>query len=448
MSEDTVVIVAPLILLLVLFIIEIPVAFALGISGAVGIWLLSSFDVTTSNLEAIPFHRASTYALTVVPMFMLVGVLASRSAMLEGVFEVAQRLTRRLPGGLGIASVTAATFLGGITGSSVADAATVGRIAIGEMSKRGYEKAYAAAIVAAAATVAILLPTSVALAVFGVVTGVSVGKLLLGGIVPGILTSLAYIAVILVMSTKGPAFGGASTVEIIDEKPLGLREYFSLLSGILLLTIVVGGLYTGTFTPTEAGAIAAFSSLILASVFMFFSASENKVRHVVIGLIESFKEAGSFTAMIFAIVVGATIFTHYLVMAGIPASVTEWVLAQSIPPSMVVAMFLLLLIPLGSLVDGLSMLLIVAPITYPTVAALGYDGVWYGILFVKLIEIGLLHPPLGLNIYVVCSLFPDLQPGRVFYRVIPFLVAELVVIALLFAFPGIVHLTQTQIVPR
>ena len=188
----------PIALLLLLFCIEVPVAFALSIAGMFGIYLFTDLTAASSNLAAIPFTRASTYTLTVVPMFMLVGVLVSRSAILEGAFEVAQRMVKRLPGGMGVATVMAATFLGGITGSSVADAATVGRIAIGEMAKRGYDMAYAAAIVAAAATVAILLPTSIALAVFGVVTGVSVGKLLLGGLIPALCTSLAYVCVSMV----------------------------------------------------------------------------------------------------------------------------------------------------------------------------------------------------------------------------------------------------------
>jgi C4-dicarboxylate transporter, DctM subunit len=283
--------------------------------------------------------------------------------------------------------------------------------------------------------------------VFGVVTGVSVGKLLLGGIVPGVLTSLAYIAVIIILSFRGRGFGPSERAAIGSARlaPLGFREYFGVFAGLLLFLIVVGGLYTGTFTPTEAGSMAAFATLILSAIFLFLTAEAQPVRHVIRSLGASFREAGSFTAMIFAIVVGATLFTHYLLMAGIPDAITDWVMSLPVSPGFVVVLFLLLLIPLGSLVDGLSMLLIVAPITYPTVAALGYDGVWYGILFVKLIEIGLLHPPLGLNVYVVCSLFPDLRPERVFIRILPFLLAELVVIVMIFAYPDMIGLLQGHV---
>ena len=314
----------PIALLLLLFCIEVPVAFALSIAGMFGIYLFTDLTAASSNLAAIPFTRASTYTLTVVPMFMLVGVLVSRSAILEGAFEVAQRMVKRLPGGMGVATVMAATFLGGITGSSVADAATVGRIAIGEMAKRGYDMAYAAAIVAAAATVAILLPTSIALAVFGVVTGVSVGKLLLGGLIPALCTSLAYVCVIVFLGTRRAEFGRGAGADFIAPQ-LGWREFFSVLTGLLLFGVIIGGLYTGIFTPTEAGAVAATSALILASAFVVLVAPSGKLGSLRDLLGEGLKEAGSFTAMIFAL--GATPITPRPLLpsaAIVPAQCVPW----------------------------------------------------------------------------------------------------------------------------
>lgn len=423
--------------LFVLFAAEVPIAFALGIAGLAGIGMLQGVSGAASSLAAIPFNTTASYTLTVVPMFILMGLLVSHSGMIDGIFNVAQRVTGRLPGGLGIATVLAATFFGGISGSSVADAATIGRVSIGEMSKRGYDKAYAAAIVAAAGTVDILIPPSVALVMYGIVSGVSIGALLIAGIIPGLLTAAIYIGMIVLLSGgKADQIGHGGGVAATLTKRAS-DEYFGLAGGALLFLIVIGGMYTGVFTATEAGALGAFASLLLSATFVVVWGAKRGARLRPV-LIDAFSETGALTSMIFALIVGATIFSHFLVLAGVPTGISDWIIGLELPPALVVASLLLVLLPMGMFVDGLSMLLIVAPLFHPVVHSLGYDGLWFGILFIKCIEIGLLTPPLGLNVFVVSGLFDDIRVEDVFRRIGPFIVAEIIVTATMFAFPQII----------
>lgn len=437
---DTTALVVALGVLAALLVLDVPVAFALGISGLAGISLMQGVAGAANAAAAIPYNATSVYTLTVVPMFILMGLLVSHSGMIDGIFNLVQRSTRRMPGGLGIATVMAATFFGGISGSSVADAATIGRVSIGEMSKRGYEKPYAAAIVAAAGTVDILIPPSVALVMYGIVSGTSIGALLLAGIVPGLLTALVYGVLIVLMAKSGKPGRGevrATSVQETAQQRAPRQEWFGVGGGLLLFAIVIGGLYSGVFTATEAGALGAFAALLLSALFVVVWGAKcgTSPRRM---LALSLGETGALTAMIFALIVGATIFTNMLLLAGVPTAVSEWIVGLELPKALVVASLLLVLLPLGMFIDGLSMLLIVAPLFHPVVTSLGYEPLWFGILFIKCIEIGLLTPPVGLNVYVVAGLFDDLRVEDVFRRISPFIAAEIVTTAILFAFPSII----------
>ena len=432
-------------ILFLLFAAEVPVAFALGIAGFSGLVHVNGLWGAANSLAAIPYNTTAAYTLTVVPMFILMGLLVSHSGMIDGIFNVAQRLTRRIPGGLGVATVLAATFFGGISGSSVADAATIGRVSIGEMSKRGYDKAYAAALVAAAGTVDILIPPSVALVMYGIVSGASIGALLLAGIIPGLLTALVYIVLIMLLSGRHrnqprQPQDSANPEYTTDEEAspsVSSREVFGVLAGGVLFTIVIGGIYTGAVTATEAGALGTFASLVLSVMFVL-AWSPQRTAALRTLFVEAFGETGALTAMIFALIVGATIFSHFLVLTGLPDGLSEWVIGLGLAPSLVVIAFLAILLPLGMFIDGLSMLLIMAPLFHPVVTALGFNGIWFGILFIKCIEIGLLTPPVGLNVFVVSGLFKDIRVEDVFRRITPFIIAELIVLGILFSFPQII----------
>ena len=439
----------PIVVLFVLMAFETPIAFCLAISGSLGIFMIKGPTATMATLGSLPFTTTASYSLVLIPLFLLMGLLMSNSQMLDGVFNIAQRLTSRLPGGLGLATVVACTFFGGITGSSTADAATIGRVSVGEMSKRGYNKAYAAALVSAAGTVSILIPPSLPLVLYGIITSESIGSLLLAGFIPGLLTSVIYAVLIILLSRGRPDRGGrpaagarglgADAVSAADEqKPLDFGDFLSVLAGGTIFFVVVVGMYLGIFTSVEASAIAATVALVFMVVYTFWRQRSGRAAYLAKTLGHSLHECGQLVAMMFALVVGAALFSQFLVLARIPNDLTAWVASLHLPGFMIVALFLLFMVPLGMFLDGLSLLLIVAPISHPIITGLGFDGIWYGVLMVKLIEIALLTPPVGLNVFVVAGLFRDLKSQDVFRQILPFVLAEFVTTALLFIFPVIV----------
>jgi C4-dicarboxylate transporter, DctM subunit len=461
----------PIALTLVLMACRMPVAFALGLSGGFGIALLEGGDVASSTVAAIPFTTTASYTLTLVPMFILLGMVISHAGLIDAIFDVAARMTRRLPGGLGVATVAACTFFGGISGSSVADAATIGRFAIPELAKRGYTKAYAASIVAASATVDILIPPSIVLVIYGIVSGESVGALLLAGIVPGLVTAVVYCVIVMFkgrsprVAAAEPDIGGydypvgsvgGGGVVTATRAPSTVTEPVAtdtvatpppsvgrvdrvtgVLAGALLFGVVVGGIYAGVFTATEAAAVGAVVSIVISSLYVLLS---NRPDTPGLGRLlgGSLSETAALTSSIFSLVVGATIFTQFLVLAGVPEDIGNWVTGLDVSPHLVVIFVLIALVPLGMFLDGLSMMLIVCPIFHPTIVELGFNGVWFGILFVVMIEISLLTPPVGMNVFVVSGLFRDVRAEDVFRSVMPFIGAQLVVVAILFVFPDIV----------
>lgn len=435
--------VGPIALLLLLILIGTPIALALGASGAVGILLVGGIPVLTNSMSSIPFSTTASYSLILIPMFIFMGACFSSSGMLSGIFEVAQKILGRLPGGLGIATVGAATFFGGITGSSVADAATLGRLSISEMRSRGYEANFAAATVAASATIAVMIPPSLALVIYGIIAQESIGRLLLAGVIPGLVTAVAYALYIgfrMRVKDHRAAGGRAAMVEAADARGAGVDRFtqgYGVLAGGSVFTAMIGGLYLGVFTAIEAGAIAAFLALVLTIGFIA-GRGPNRTARLTSTLRTAFGETGGLTAMIFLLIIGAAFFTHYLVLSGIPQAASNWALDLPVPPSVVVMILLLFTLPMGMFIDGLSLLLIVTPVAYPIISALGFDGIVFGILLIKFIEIGLLTPPVGLNVFVVAGLFPWLRAEGVFRAVLPFVVIELFLGALFFLVPEIV----------
>jgi C4-dicarboxylate transporter DctM subunit len=431
-NTATVIAIAALVGLLAL---KVPVAFSLTGAGMIGIVLLDGFDGAGTTASSIVFSSTAAYSLSLIPMFILMGLFISHSGLLSGIFDVAQRLTRRLPGGLGLATVGASAFLGGISGSSVADAATLGRVSIHEMSRRGYDRSFAAATVAATSTVAILIPPSIVLVIYGTLTRESIGALLLAGIIPGILTILAYASIVVIYGLRhretplsdGPGAVPVATVAATTDRR---TQVFGVVSGLLIFAIIVGGIYEGIVTATEA--------LLLASAYTMTGRESGRLARTGSTLVAALREGGALTAMIFALLVGAAVFSHFLVLANVPRSITTWVLGLDVSPSLVVVILLVALIPMGMIIDGLSMLLIMAPLAYPVITELGFDGIWFGILMVKLIEIGLLTPPVGLNVFTVAGLFPDLNSESIFVKVLPYVLADIVVCAAIFAIPDLV----------
>lgn len=428
------------VLLLLLIAAEVPVAFSLLTAGAIGLVLLKTSGYATNTLANQPFATTAAFSLVLIPMFVIMGMFVVSAGIAQDVYGVAARTFRHLPGGLGIATVAACAGFAAVTGSSAATVATIGRISISEMRQHGYRTSFAAGIVGASGTLGILIPPSLILVIYGTLTGESIEKLLLAGIVPGVFTAVMYSVVVLVRARKeispeyvvaadeaGLAAGGGS---VAVSTRTGLAAFAKVAT---LFLIVVVGIYTGLFTATESGAIAAFAALLM---LVWTSLRRREIR-LWPQLKQAFEETTSVSTMIFMLLVGGGVFTFFMVSGGYARDFAQWITGLPVSPHLVVAIILLALIPLGMVLDGMSILLITVPLTYPVVTELGFDGIWFGILVVKLIEIGLVTPPVGINCYVVAGAAPGVRAEDAFRGVAPFVAMDVVTTAILFAVPAI-----------
>lgn len=471
---------------------ELPVAIGLTAAGTVGLILHGDVSQTAATLASAAFQNTSTYTLVVIPMFILMGVLVANAGVLTDLFNLAARITRKLPGGLGVATVMSAAGFSAVTGSSAAAVATLGKICVTEMKRHGYALRFAAGIVAASGTLGILIPPSIVLVIYGVLTNESVAQLLLAAVIPGIITAIAYVITIVLVATIGHGVGGnpdkkgagevhddlkapapgSGAVATADGGPRGadmtlmtgtgtidppdaldpaevaaveaalvggpipraqrLRELEAVFYIGVVFVIVLGGIYGGIFTETEAGAFGA-----LAALFILFARSGRTELGLWKSLTSALKETSAVTSMLFALLIGGGIFTLFLVTARVPNDLTTWILELGLSKYMVLLIILLVLLVLGALLDGVSILLLTMPLTYPVITDLGFSGLWYGIIAVKMVEIGLLTPPFGLNVYLVAGV-TRAKVEDVFRGVVPFIIAEFCVVALLVAFPDLV----------
>ena len=421
--------------LLVLLALEVPVAFSLIGSGTLGLVLLRGPQVAGATLASIPFQAAASYTLSVVPMFILMGMLAMHGRVAEDLFRLAHRLFRGVRGGAAVATVATCAGFAAVCGSSVATAATVGRLTIDEMRRYGHQPEFAAAVVASAGTLGILIPPSIVLVLFGIITNESIGRLLIAGVVPGLLSAVVLSLGILVLDRLG--YGRASPEGAVEDPPRPAGDGQRSSGGVwrlgLLFVVVIGGIYSGIVTATEAAAIGALAALLMV---IYRVVRERTALWPV--LADALRGTASVTSMVFGVVVGASILSYFLVMAGVPTAFTRWVLGLDLPPHLLVLLLLLALVPLGMFLDGVSILLITVPLTYPVVKQLGFDGVWYAILVVKMIELGLITPPVGVNAFVVANCVKDTSLARVFRAISAFIVLDLIIFLILFAYPPLV----------
>lgn len=467
MSIDTLLVVVFLVFLLLL-VCETPVAWALGAAGALGLSLLRSPDLVTSLLGSSPYRATASYTLAIIPMYVLLGMFALHGRLAERLYRVASTALRRVPGGLGVATVGACAGFAAVTGSSVATAATIGKVSIGEMRKFGYPPGFAAGIVAMAGTLGILIPPSIVIVIYGVIAQESIAKLLVAGIIPGIVSTIVYAALIIVIARKFlPTESSVSLASVLDteiasaaarrgtapEEPKvvateGLPENVELGDPAevsrfeaarsvgwiaIIFFVVMAGIYTGYFTVIESGAIAALVGLLM----LFVENGALGLKTVLRKFYYSLLEAASVTSMTFSILVGATIFSTFLVMTRFPMRFTDWILAFDVPPLMIVVILLMSLILLGMFLETLSILIICVPLMHPVVVELGFEGIWFAILVVKMIEIGMVTPPVGINVFVVAGA-SGVTIEQAFRGVLPFVLVDLLVVAILIAFPWLV----------
>lgn len=425
-------------ILIALILTEVPVSLSLMTSGVVGIVLLRSTTQAASTLAGAPYTSVAAYNLILVPMFVAMGMFVLQAGIAQDVYKLAANLLGGLKGGLGYATIAACAGFAAVTGSSAATVATIGRLSIHEMRKFGYSAAFASGIVAAGGTLGILIPPSIALVVYGVLTGESIGLLLIAGIVPGIISALLYTIVIWARAGKHVSEDhilheelDAAASTVIQGASAG---YASAAKVLVLLLIVIGGIYSGLFTATESGAVAASVALVL----LIWSGARRGRAALIASLRSAISDSVSVSSMIFFLLVGGAVFSFFTVSAGFTRDFTEWIATLNVPPYVIVALFLFAFIPLGMFLDGLSMLLIAVPLMHPAVTALGFDGIWFGILTIKMIELSLITPPIGINVYVVAGTAPGIRIEDAFQGVWPFGLMDIITIAILFAFPAIV----------
>ena len=416
-------------LIFVLMAIGTPVFAALGLAGVAGIVMIEDLAFVLNRLKAFSYHQSASYLLTVVPLFILMGAFAHHAGVGQKLFGVARKWVGHRPGGLAMASILTCAGFAATSGSSVATAATVGSVAIPEMRKAGYDPRLSAGAVAAGGVLGVLIPPSVLLIFYAALTEVSAGKMLVAGVIPGILSTLVFMAGIWVISRATATAGATVPAESWGRRIASLADAWQVL---LLFVVVLGGIYLGFVTPTEAGAVGAFAA------FVMLLASRQARPFLKARLMESCRSSITTTVMILFTMIGAGIFSYFLSLAQIPQLIASTVVEADVPPLAVIFLLLAVYFPLGMFLDAFSMLVITLPIMFPTVVSLGYDPIWFGILAVKMCEIGLITPPMGLNVYVIAGIDRGTSLTQIFRGAWWFVMMEIVTTLILFFFPVIV----------
>lgn len=416
-------------LIFVLMAIGTPVFAALALAGAAGIVMIEDLPFLLNRLKSFSFTQAASYTLTVIPLFILMGAFAHHADVGKRLFSVANKWVGHLPGGLAMAGILTSAGFAATSGSSVATAATVGAVAIPEMKKAGYDPRLAAGSVAAGGVLGVLIPPSVLLIFYAALTEVSAGKMLIAGFVPGILTTIVFMIGVAILGR-----GGMNRAARIQRASWGerLRGSIDAWQVIVLFLVVLGGIYLGFVTPTEAGAIGAVAALLM---LLLNRSSRGGLRSK---LLDSFRSTTTTTVMILFTMIGAGIFSYFLTLIQLPQAIAAFVVESNIPPHAVIALLLLVYIPLGMFLDAFSMMVITLPIMFPTVVQLGFDPIWFGILSVKMCEIGLITPPVGLNCFVIAGIDRQTPLSDVFRGSFWFVLMEIVTVTLIFLFPIIV----------
>ncbi len=409
--------------LLVLIFVRVPVAVALGAVGFLGYAAIEGWQRALLVLGSTPFDIASGYALSVVPLFILMGALASESGMSAKLFKASKSLFNGFRGAEGTATICACAGFAAVCGSSLATAATMSRIAIPEMRACGYDDRLSTGVVAAGGTLGILLPPSIIFVIYAVIAQQSILKLFAAGLVPGLVLMLLYMAVVGVMAVARPDWAQRG-----ERLPFGrrLRDIVQMWEIAVLFGASIGGMYAGLFSPTEAAAIGAFGAVVLAAITGRMS--PGRFWKCVMQSVQT-------TAMLFFIMIGAFLFSYFIVQTQLPASLVVLVRDAGLSPFNIMLALVAIYVVLGCFLDGIGMMLVTVPIFFPLVVKNGFDPVWFGVILVTLMEVGLIHPPVGMNLFVIRAAIPDISLRAVYLGVVPFLAAQAIFIALLLTFP-------------
>lgn len=411
--------------LFALLALRVPIGIALGAVGVIGLGLVIGTLPALNLLSMSPLASATNLDFAVVPLFILMGVVVRRAGISQELFQACSSWLGRFRGGLAMATVGACGLFGAICGSSVATAATMSRIAYPEMEREGYAPRYAAGSIAAGGTLGVLIPPSVPMVLYGIITENDIGKLFVAGIVPGIVAVFLYFVAVRIIAAFKPDAIPVGRSSSFAEKIRSLRGVWS---AVMIFLLVIGGMYGGLFTALEASAAGAFASMILAFLRRRMNVTE---------AIEALTESVRLSASLFVVLIGAILFGSFLVITGAPQRVSEVLVQLPLSPLGILCVILAAFVLLGAVLDTIAMIIIAVPIVYPTMVELGIDPIWFGILVVVVSEIGLITPPYGMNVFVINGTIPKVSIVEVFRGVMPFVGIDLLRLALLVAFPGI-----------
>jgi len=417
--------IAIVMLLMALLALGCPVALSLAVAGAAGLWSLGGLSMVLGVLQTTPFSAASSYELISVPMFVLMAEFVILSGVADSLFKAAATWVGRVPGGLGMATAIAGAGFGAISGSSTASAATLSATTIPAMLKQGYEPQLACGVVAISGTLAMLIPPSIALVLYGIIADVSIGQLLVGGVIPGIVVTFAIMATVYYLVWREPSRAPLGQSYSFKEKLLSLKVVWPML---ILFMAVTGFIYTGIATPTEASGLGAFGAFLLAC-----QAKKSKLQSAT----EALTRAAHTICMIVLIILGAHIFGYFFTLTQTTQELVKWTGALDVSRWVVMAMILFGYLILGCLMDQIAILILTVPIVLPLVKALGFDPIWFGVIVIVTAEVGMVTPPVGLNVFVV-SRYTGRPLAEIFQGVMPHVVAHILVIALFVVFPEII----------
>lgn len=424
--------------LLALILLRVPIAFAMGLVGTFGFAYMVNWHAAMSMIATVTYETGLAYTLSVVPLFILMGNFVTKAGLSNELYSAANAFLGHRRGGLAMATVVACGGFSAVCGSSLATAATMARVSMPSMRKFGYSDSLAAGSIAAGGTLGILIPPSVILVLYGIMTEQNIGLLFMAGVLPGILGILLYLAAVSATTWLNPEAGPPGERLNWKERMIALRGVWGVL---VLFIIVMGGIYGGVFTPTEAAGIGAGGAFL-------FTLARGKLTWD--SLLEILSQSVRTTAMIFSVLIGALMFSNFINIADLPTLLTDWVRHANLSPFMVLMFVIAVYLVLGCILESLSMILLTVPVFYPMISELVFPGVapemvliWFGIIVVVVTEISLITPPVGLNVFVLRGVMPDVSTSTIFKGVTPFWIADIVRLALLVAIPWISTLLPT-----
>jgi tripartite ATP-independent transporter DctM subunit len=422
LSPDTVAIIG-FAVLFTLMLLRVPVGMAMGLVGVTGFGYLTGAEPALKMVGQTSMRIVTDYTFGVIPMFLLMGAFVSRSGMSRELFHAANTVVGHRRGGLGIATIAACAGFAAISGSSVATAATFSTVAYPEMRRFQYPQSFATGVIAAGGTLGAMFPPSIVLAVYGLITQQDIGKLFMAGVFPGLLAVSMYVITIAIIGRVRPRFLPAAPRSSWLERRQALSEIWAPLA---LFLFVIGGLYGGLFTPTEAGGMGAGGAFLISIVRRRLSGPDIR---------ESLLQATRTAAAVFTVLIGAILFGYFLTVTQTPQKVTEFITGLGLGRYGVLALIMAMYLVLGCLMDAMAMIILTVPIIFPVITSLGFDPVWFGVIIVMTVELGLIHPPVGMNVFVIKTVVKDVSFATIFLGVIPFVLTDIARLVVLIAFP-------------